>query len=229
MEGQEFVVINPDTLNNKDYFSYRDLQKLCLKLNLGGSGNRELLELKLKDWNRQRSRYGETVAISADENENDQNIPMNVIGNNFSLLAVNIVSKTDSVKSKKTSSIAGFSSTTEESVVSPTLLRALRAEPSTPGKGILKQHKNSTPHKEDNNSNNNISITRFDKITFSPFNGVKVIPNRRFQHNDNNDENWGESVYNGYEECEDDENNYDNYYYEDENSEEEEEEEKLKL
>ncbi len=71
------------------------------------------------------------------------------------------------------------------SCVSPTLLRALRAEGTgTPGKSILKvKTPIKTPLVEKCSSLNNYisgteSIRKLEKITFSPFNGVKVIPNR---------------------------------------------------
>ena len=83
------------------------------------------------------------------------------------------------------------------SCVSPILMRALRAEGTgTPGRSILKvktpvkmtpQQEKMTPQQEKANSFGNIliaggerenSVRKLDKITFSPFNGVKVIPNR---------------------------------------------------
>ncbi len=88
MDGEQFIAINPATLEDRNYFSYRDLQKLCLKLNLGASGRREELEEKLKAWNRGRLNNG--IGMIGALNENEESIPMNVEGNNFALLKVDV-------------------------------------------------------------------------------------------------------------------------------------------
>jgi hypothetical protein len=100
---------------------------------------------------------------------------MNVVGNNFAVLPITVASKASSNKRKRRSSVVANPNLTDDAmaVTSPSLLRPLAA--STVGReliGILKcvsgnqdVCRASTPNK-------------LDKITFSPFNGVKVIPHR---------------------------------------------------
>jgi hypothetical protein len=55
MDKHTLVTLNAELLDDKDTFSYRDLQKLCVRLQLGGKGKREDLVEKLQDWHRSRS------------------------------------------------------------------------------------------------------------------------------------------------------------------------------
>lgn len=217
MEGEEIVVINPGTvtvgfhnfskhgwitkwyffiatLSDKNYFSYKDLQKLCKKLNIGGVGKREELEAKLVEWNRLRSENGAAVAFENDENA----VPMNVIGHNFALMAINVKCQAaNSVIKLTKNKRAKIVAEKAVAIVSPSLLRPLRADPSTPGKGILKQMKCS-PMRNNNGDNRPVpqSVTKLDKITFSPFNGVKFIPNRyRYDSGDDEDEEEEDEYY----------------------------------
>lgn len=236
MDGEEFLALNPgiifvfyskklffiqffaliDTLGDKNYFSYRDLQKLCVKLNLGGNGKREELESRLKGWHRSRTFRSENLVVNT--NNDFENIPMNVVGNNFTLMKFDVKSKNPNAVRKQQTRIVTEDSS---SVVSPTLLRPLRAEPSTPGKGILKQA--STPTR--NVPEAPLSVRKLDKITFSPFNGVKVIPHRRqilAMERANIYESQSHQIQNDYEDYEEEDEDMDNYeYYQGEGSDEE--------
>ena len=92
---------------------------------------------------------------------------MNVPGNNFALLQLQVRAK--KVKRKRRSTIFGFGDE-NFGVVSPSYLKPLTAEDcATPRKSILK-----------GNCENimNQSSAKLSKLKFSPFNGVKVIRHR---------------------------------------------------
>jgi hypothetical protein len=55
MDDRTLVTINAELLEDKNTFSYRDIQQLCVRLELGGKGKREELVEKLKRWHRSRS------------------------------------------------------------------------------------------------------------------------------------------------------------------------------
>ena len=162
MENHEYLAANPDTFQNPDIWSYRDLQKLCVKLCIGGKGSRAELLHKLEVWHRDRK---------TDKNRCENDISMNVAGNNFSLLEIKVRPKT--CKRKRRSSIIDCSSKDLGSTVSPTLLRPLqRSNCATPSKSILKNISNCSETPKD------IGVNKMAKLTFSPFNGVKLIENR---------------------------------------------------
>ena len=190
MQGQEYLTINPDTFSDASIWSYKELQKLCGKLALGGRGTRDSLEDKLNCWHRER--------VHTEEPE-EEKFEMNVPGNNFSLLQINVEPSKMKGKhhSRRKSSIVGLSDTTEK--VSPSILRPFTAH--TPNKGILKKRPANlemeainTDHDHDNDfdfdTENNCEGARkqatfatttprkLAKLTFSPFNGVKVISHR---------------------------------------------------
>lgn len=52
-DGQ-MVTLNPDLFESSDHYTYRDLQRLCCRLGLGGKGKREDLVERLQSWNRSR-------------------------------------------------------------------------------------------------------------------------------------------------------------------------------
>ena len=85
---EKYIAINPDTFDDKDQWSYRDLQKLCMELKLGGRGSRQDLVQKLGEWHRGRDVVPEDEEIVIDET--NDTLPMNVIGNNFSLLPIHV-------------------------------------------------------------------------------------------------------------------------------------------
>jgi hypothetical protein len=69
MEGDQYLAINPSTLDDNSLFSYRDLQQLCIRLGLGGKGNRLELQDKLHRWHRQRhvhANEGSAFGVSPD-------------------------------------------------------------------------------------------------------------------------------------------------------------------
>ena len=171
MQGQEYLTINPDTFSDTNIWSYKDLQKLCSKLSLGGRGTRDALEEKLCYWHRDREQ-------TEDEPE-EEKFEMNVPGNNFSLLQINVQpSKIKGKKSRRKSSLLGFDEATEK--VSPSILRPFC--PQTPSKGILKKR----PANLEMNAIEaaataapvNYTPRKLSKLTFSPYNGVKVISHR---------------------------------------------------
>ena len=157
MEGEEFLAINPDTLNDTNIWSYRDLQKISKALNIKANDKRHILINHLQQWHRMR--VDGTRTILTDDNDiTSEAIDMNVIGNNFSLFAMNVKAKdhstsdnnptttTDDItnagnthKRRKTcrDSIVAIGAG-ESGLISPTLLRPLRPEPATPGKSCLK-------------------------------------------------------------------------------------------
>ena len=75
---QPYICINPDHLHE---WNYRDLQRLCAQLGLGGRGKKAELVSKLLDWNR-----SEEVAREHRLSE----IPMNVQSQNFAYLPINV-------------------------------------------------------------------------------------------------------------------------------------------
>lgn len=178
MQGQEYLTINPDTFSDANTWSYKELQKLCAKLSLGGKGTRDSLEDKLFSWHRDRT---------IDEEPEEEKFEMNVPGNNFALLQINVEpSKAHKgKKSRRKSSIVGLNDTTEK--VSPSVLRPFTAH--TPNKGILKKRPANLEMEAFSNGNmeqelpeslvkTNCTPRKLSKLTFSPFNGVKVISHR---------------------------------------------------
>ena len=132
------VTINAELLDDKDAFSYRDIQKLCCKLNLGGKGKREELVAKLKSWHRSRS-PASVKSSQSSPSVGTAAMPMNVIGQRFCMLAVNVSSKKmpgsaekcaesgTFVKGKKRrASLVGTHD--EPEVVSPRLLKPLESK-----------------------------------------------------------------------------------------------------
>lgn len=171
MEGQQFLTVNPDTFTEKELWSYQDLQKLCKSAGIKANQKRDILIDCLQCWHRSRKDGTQTMVETVGEEEcGVENIDMNVIGNNFAVLAMDVKPRgCKTTKRKKRGSIVGLG-LKDSIVVSPTLLRPLRQNPGTPGKSCLKSstslhEKTATPHKLSN-------------ICFSPFNGVKVISHR---------------------------------------------------
>ena len=94
MEGQDFITINPDTLTDSTVWSYRDLQKISRAVGVKANGSRDDLVQKLQTWNRMRVDGTKTVVddnfIDSQVPVKTENLEMNVIGNNFSILAVHV-------------------------------------------------------------------------------------------------------------------------------------------
>lgn len=189
MQGQEYLTINPDTFSDTNTWSYRDLQKLCSKLALGGKGTRDTLEDKLFSWHRERQ---------YEEEPEEEKFEMNVPGNNFSLLQINVEPSKQKGKSSKRrkSSLLGLDDATTEKV-NPSVLRPFNVQ--TPTKSILKKRPahldmesidvgewesegaGVTAGEECRDHHTNTftcTPKKLSKLTFSPFNGVKVISHR---------------------------------------------------
>ena len=120
MEGQSFITINPDTLNDSRLWSYRDLQKIGRAVGIKANGSREIIVERLQSWNRMRIDGTKTVVedhhhiaetASSDEFPQTEHLEMNVVGNNFSILAVHVKSHEDHSSSMK---IRHYYSTTRE-------------------------------------------------------------------------------------------------------------------
>jgi hypothetical protein len=210
MEGEEYVALNPDSFHEDDYWTYRDLQKLCMKLSLGGRGTREELITKLTHWHRERE---------FETQFSNENYPMNVVGNNFSLLQIKIQElNSNSIKRRRRrSSISSSSVLYDTASADPILLRPIRKVPAdsenippTPTKGILKKtqpspaparsplplgllNENENDENQENlssmNCQHNSSILntptkpiKLTRLHFSPFNGIKIISHRYSQH-----------------------------------------------
>jgi hypothetical protein len=209
MEGQQYLAVNPDTLHDATLWSYRDLQKLAKFASIKANQKRSVLVEELLTWNRSRKDGTQTI-VNQDryDRENVENYDMNVVGNNFAVLAVQAVEKSSKcIKTKKRKSILGLSKD-EVGVVSPTLLRPLKLDIDTPRKSCLKAsvfpgprvgEKISTEANTHINSNSALHIIKFDgngegvlrspppctpkkertaNICFSPFNSVKVIAHK---------------------------------------------------
>ena len=55
-----YYSINPALFDSKEYWSYRDLQRLCKRLNLNASGRRERLVEALQEWHRESRRLDQS-------------------------------------------------------------------------------------------------------------------------------------------------------------------------
>ena len=173
MEGEEFLTINPESFSDPKYWHYKDLQKLCAKLQLGGRGSRNSLEEKLINWH--RTRHNEQSSRSP----NDSHFPMNVPGNNFSLLHINVKAAKNRTK-KRRSSIHNLHEP-NGALVDPLLLRPIVGDCNTPRKSILKKRRVGSPVRTVLPENGNDGLptsTKLSKLQFSPFNGVKIISHR---------------------------------------------------
>lgn len=185
MQGQEYSTINPDTFSDPDIWSYKDLQKLCGKLSLGGKGTRGALEDKLLSWHRER--------VYSDEPEQEK-FEMNVPGNNFALLKIDVQnSKMSGKRARRKSSLLRIADSNACGIPPVTIPVSMPPVCGlTPSKSILKKRSAS----EDDyceqsgaeqylwSSTLTLGMTaeytpkKMSKLTFSPFNGVKVISHR---------------------------------------------------
>ena len=113
------VTLNAELLDDKNAFSYADLRSLCKRLNLGGNGKRHVLVQRLQEWHRARSPVkspsspppraarsrpsSSPFAMGSMASDtpspvnfdpsvaNDENqLPMNVPGQRFALLNINV-------------------------------------------------------------------------------------------------------------------------------------------
>lgn len=146
-------------------------------MGLGGGGKRCELEDKLQNWHRSRHNDEHLIPKGDDDDDNIENIPMNIEGCNFSLLKMNIITKTSDKlkgnrhKKRRSSIMIDRGNKENNSVVSPSLLRPLQPV-ETPGKSILKQNSKSPK------SSKKCPYSSSKSIIFSPFNKVRIIPHR---------------------------------------------------
>lgn len=91
------TVLNAELFDSPDSFSYRDIQRLCVRLKLGGKGKREVLVFKLQEWHRSRSPPEKSFkqrSSSSNDSDSDSDTsdshPMNVIGQRFCLMPINV-------------------------------------------------------------------------------------------------------------------------------------------
>jgi len=101
MEGSTLITINPATLDDENLWSYADLRSLCKNLSLGAKGKRLDLVDRLQSWHKLRidNRAGLALHESeSDEINNDNWIPLNVDGSNFSILSQNITARDKDIK-----------------------------------------------------------------------------------------------------------------------------------
>ena len=91
---------------------------------------------------------------------------MNVVGNNFAILPVSVRGRKGGRSRKRRESVLAIGSRDNTIVVvSPTVLRPLAKSPREVTSVLKGRRVSTTPN-------------RLERITFSPFNGVKVIPHR---------------------------------------------------
>lgn len=213
MEGEEYYVYNPDIFDD-NYWTYKELQKLCLKLNINHKGTRNNLEKRLKKWHKERKiEINENKNNDNNENNNEnndyfeENYIMNVNGNNFSLLKIEIKQQQqeeqeeqqeeeqeDAKKKKENSSqkkkrklnLSDNMNNNEVISFDPSFINPIQSynDCITPRKGILKRSKTFESSLNDNNQFDNYDNQSFksNKLQFSPFNGVKIISNRYSIH-----------------------------------------------
>jgi hypothetical protein len=181
MDGEEFLTINPETFSDTKCWQYKDLQKLCAKLELGGKGSRLDLENRLCNWHRTRNDCDEADF----SDETNSHFPMNVPGNNFSLMHINV--KVAKKQTKKRRSSIHRLDEQYGVIIDAQLLRPICRDNVTPGKSILKKIRSGSPKRLfaldderecENQSPSKHPATKLSKLQFSPFNGVKIISHR---------------------------------------------------
>lgn len=157
MEGQEYVTINPGTLSDPDLWSYSDLQKIAKTVGLRANSSRDELVRSLDEWNRSRKDGTQTLVENVGE-VSVVNLDMNVIGNNFAILAVKVQAASEStiaspqiapnlsspMRKRKLTSMVGFGDSEDDvCLVNSNYLRPLRScnntETTTPGRSCLKR------------------------------------------------------------------------------------------
>jgi hypothetical protein len=206
MDGESYHTLNPFAL---DLLAYSEVYALTKSLNIGestprrGRVSKEVLIERIIEFHRGRNEEGHTLIDSEYASDSQENLPMNVTGNNFAVLQV-IPDVTDRRKSKYPRS--GQEEHDRPSAVikaDATYLRALQGVnmsicADTPSKSILKKCDSPTSVQREydcermslsvgrianpdfSNSKSKVPTPgKLDKITFSPFNAVKVIPHRK--------------------------------------------------
>ena len=120
MEGEMFLTINPDTLNDAELWTYRDLQLISTQLGLKANLKRSklvgiysivcnnnyhdliiIIIENLSKWHRGRTEDDKNLVP---DKQDEENLEMNVVGNNFALLAVSVNQKKNRKQRYSTSS-----------------------------------------------------------------------------------------------------------------------------
>ncbi len=130
-------------------------------------GSRVALEDKLIQWHRLRQNCRNVVRRPGQSPSAEVNLVMNVVGNNFAILPVSVRGRKGGRSRKRRESVLAIGSGESNTVVvvSPTVLRPLAKSPREVTSVLKGRRVSVTPN-------------RLERITFSPFNGVKVIPHR---------------------------------------------------
>ena len=193
MEGEQFLTYNFATFSkDAGVWSYRDIQKLCVRLGISARGKRGHLVRKLAEWH--RSRYeDDSCLVPLVDPSSEENIPMNVLGNNFGLLPVNVTTEKSTATSKsntrKRKSLVALDD--EPAIVSPDVLRPLERRESCGSPRSVLKRKRDTPTIDSEKktvAENRNSIQKMDHIMFSPYNAVQIIAHRTDNHD--NPEGW---------------------------------------
>lgn len=159
-----YFTINPGCLDDKDRFSYRDLQKLAKQCGISARGKRVEIVERLRDWHRERS-----VGRGENEENNDCTSPdMRYVISNFSNMKVDVGVTGPHELDHATPPKEVV--TVNPRFVSPLVKRAKKKPDGTPI-GILSPH----PSKRSNKK------PKGRRIQFSFLNSVKVIPHRDLQ------------------------------------------------
>ena len=82
------IAIEPASFDDHDVWSYRDLQRLCMRVGLSGGGARATLVRRLRTYHRSRSERE-----LAEVRSHEAAWPMNVCGQNLHLVDVNVTAK----------------------------------------------------------------------------------------------------------------------------------------
>ena len=214
MEGERFLTYNFATFSkDAGVWSYRDIQKLCVSLSISARGKRGQLVRKLAEWH--RSRYeDDSCLVPLVDPSSEENIPMNVLGNNFGLLPVNVTTEKSPHSSKSPSRRRKslVASEDEPAIVSPDILRPLEKRESCGSPRSILKRKRDTPtidsEKKTVAPNRNNSVQKMEHIMFSPYNAVQIIAHRTDNHD--NPDDW---VY--IDPADRDEEDNDDEYYDD--------------
>ena len=193
MEGERFLTYNFATFSkDAGVWSYRDIQKLCVSLGISARGKRGQLVRKLAEWH--RSRYeDDSCLVPLVDPSSEENIPMNVLGNNFGLLPVNVTTEKPTApsksKSRKRKSLVALED--EPAIVSPDVLRPLERRESCGSPRSILKRKRETPtidSEKKTTAQNRNSIQKMEHIMFSPYNAVQIIAHRTDNHD--NPDGW---------------------------------------
>ena len=150
-----------------------------MKLNLSGKGSRLDICERLTEWHRMR--HEDDTAIIPLDQSTEEHIPMNVIGNNFANFPVIVDIKKSKDRRRKKSLVS--SDENNPAVVSPSTLRPFRVDQCETPRSILKCRNRNFSSPPVYKGGHEIA-QKLDKITFSPYNSVKIIAHRTMNDED---------------------------------------------